>query len=42
MEFLIFFDVGTIVLFLLNLFSYFSKALSPFFLTSLIMLVTEV
>src|SRR6056300_1112974 len=33
--------LGAIILFLLNLFSYFKIALSPFFLTSLIILITE-
>ena len=33
--------LGAITLFLLNFFSYFKIALSPFFLTSLIILITE-
>ena len=35
------FEFGTIIEFLLNFFSYFNKALSPFFFTSLIIFVTD-
>ena len=41
-DFWIWFELGLITEFLLNFFSYFNKALSPFFLTSLTIFVTEI